>query len=153
MWITKIILEDVRSFEKETIELSKGINLLVGPNNSGKSTIAYAALSLQQSYLGAQDVRAGKNTGNIDVYVEDGDPKYFNGQDTTKVALTIDSGRMVGTLKHGQDMGLNQIPSVEPANFIYPYLSKRKVISYSEQINAQVTNRVSGNLQDLYAKD
>jgi len=51
MWISKIVLNDVRSFEAQnTIILSKGINLFVGPNNSGKSTIAYAALSMQQGH-------------------------------------------------------------------------------------------------------
>lgn len=44
--ITKLYLENFRSIHKEEIELAK-INILTGPNNSGKSSIIYGLLSLK----------------------------------------------------------------------------------------------------------
>lgn len=44
--ITKLYLENFRSIHKEEIELAK-INILTGPNNSGKSSIIYGLLALK----------------------------------------------------------------------------------------------------------
>jgi DNA repair exonuclease SbcCD ATPase subunit len=53
MWVSKLELTNIRSFEKADIVLSKGINILVGPNNAGKSTLLNAALaSLQKAGIG-----------------------------------------------------------------------------------------------------
>ncbi|MDD5095780.1 MAG: AAA family ATPase, partial [Dehalococcoidia bacterium] len=58
----------------------------------------------------------------------------------------------VWRLKNGNAIGLAQIPPTEPKNFIYPYLSKRKVVSYSEKINEGIVNSVTENFQNLYSK-
>ncbi len=47
---------------------------------------------------------------------------------------------------------VNALQAIEPNNFIYPYLSKRKTAGYQETINQSNTNAVTGNLQFLYAK-
>lgn len=135
MWISKIVLNNVRSFQNMTINLSKNINLLVGPNNSGKSTIVYAALSIQQPQLGAYDVRAGSNEGKLVIDFEDTDKKYFGEQEISKMSLAyLRSGAQTpsAVLRSGQHSNWIQIPANEPINFIYPYLSKRKVSGYGE---------------------
>lgn len=45
-----------------------------------------------------------------------------------------------------------RIPNQEPNNFIYPYLSKRKVTHFEEAIHSEATNSVSGNFLNLSAK-
>lgn len=156
MWITKIRLQNVRSFEDETIEFSKGINVLVGPNNSGKSTIAYAALLVQTGFsFSSNYLRSGKDKGNVQIYLR-GALEYF--KDITKSGkLTInlditESSTTMKAIHNGNERGINLIESREPMNFIYPYLSKRKVVGFDEGVNEGRTSAITGNLQYLYAK-
>ena len=39
MWISQVELYNIRPFRQAAIPLSQGLNVFVGPNNSGKSTI------------------------------------------------------------------------------------------------------------------
>jgi recombinational DNA repair ATPase RecF len=62
MNVSSLKLEDIRSFGKSTLQLSAGINLLVGNNNSDKSTIIMILFSLQDRHsLGVEDIRRGKD--------------------------------------------------------------------------------------------
>ncbi|MEO8174661.1 MAG: AAA family ATPase, partial [Sediminibacterium sp.] len=66
MYVRQLDLENIRSFEKATIELHPNINLLVGNNNSGKSTIIKALFALQNRHsLEFDDVRKGKEEGKV----------------------------------------------------------------------------------------
>jgi len=156
MWITKIRLQNLRSFEDETIEFSKGINVLVGPNNSGKSTIAYAALPVQDSFsFSSNYLRSGTDKGNVQIYLE-GATEYFkditeSGKLTISFDITESSTNMKATY-NGNERGINLIEPREPKNFVYPYLSKRKVAGYGEDVRDQYASAVTGNLQYLYAK-
>ena len=49
-------------------------------------------------------------------------------------------------------MGFIDFPVTEPGNLIYPFLSKRKVVNYNENMNLQSSTSVRGNFEDLYAK-
>jgi hypothetical protein len=51
-----------------------------------------------------------------------------------------------------RDTGSYIIQNQEPKNFIYPYLSKRKVVSYNEIINLQFASSITGDFTNLYAK-
>lgn len=42
MYISKIIINNFRIFSKKEIEFNEKINVLIGPNNSGKSTLITA---------------------------------------------------------------------------------------------------------------
>ncbi len=42
MYIKKLIIDNYKSIKNETFEFSKGINVLVGKNNAGKSNIVSA---------------------------------------------------------------------------------------------------------------
>lgn len=57
MRVQSIELFHVKSYEKTTIELAKGINLLIGANNSGKSTIIQSLMNLQYSAFSRKDIR------------------------------------------------------------------------------------------------
>ncbi len=45
-----------------------------------------------------------------------------------------------------------RLPEKEPNNLIYPYLSKRKAVDYTDAINEANANSVSGNFTNLYSK-
>ncbi len=156
MRITKIRLQNVRSFEDETIELAKGINVLVGPNNSGKSTIAYAALLVQTGFsFSSNYLRLGTDKGNVQIYLE-GATEYFKDiTESGKLTINLDiteSSTSMKAIYNGNERGIDLIEQREPKNFVYPYLSKRKVVGYSEDVRDQFALAVTGNLQHLYAK-
>ncbi|MDD5095537.1 MAG: AAA family ATPase [Dehalococcoidia bacterium] len=139
MWVSKLELTNIRSFEKADIVLSKGINILVGPNNAGKSTLLNAALQLQYTKLYPGDLRKSSASGSLQISLDGKSETHFGnqGKDVSLYTVTLqESGSSaVWRLKNGNAIGLAQIPPTEPKNFIYPYLSKRKDVSYSEKIN------------------
>ena len=70
MLIRSLTLENVKSYERATIEFSPGTNAIVGPNGSGKTTILEAigfALFDHLPYSQPDFVRAGQRTANVTV--------------------------------------------------------------------------------------
>src|ERR1051325_1797145 len=66
MYVKSIQLVNIRSYKNETLELGKGINILLGHNNAGKSTIIRSAYLLQADHaLGKSDIRRTKDYGRI----------------------------------------------------------------------------------------
>lgn len=173
MWIKAINLTNFRSYASESIYLSKGINLIVGQNNSGKSTLLKSVAWLQAgSPISAEDIRKLEQSGSVELVLEDS-KKYFNQniELNTRIAVNLSHKGLTFTGSNGIYLHTNlgsiqsnydanafsndynyQIPNQEPSNFIYPYLSKRKVTYFDETINLQTTNMVSGNFTYLPAK-
>lgn len=167
MWISEIELNNLRSFPDASIKLSKGINLIIGPNNSGKSTLLNSVLWLQQGFsLKNRDLRLSQENGFIKLKIHEANHNFLNiisdlkeksfnftlsRRNGFKIDLLNDSGNVL----HGKtgDVSLSyDILNKEPYNFIYPYLSKRKVSSFNETINSDVATSVTGNLLHIYAK-
>ena len=53
MYIAKIAIENFRNFKKTEIEFNDGVNVIIGPNNTGKTNLI-RALSLPIDYHGAK---------------------------------------------------------------------------------------------------
>lgn len=164
MWIAKLQLNNIRGFvDVHSLDLSKNINLFVGQNNAGKSTILSALLSLQRRVLSHFDVTVGTDMGHIILTVRN-PGGYIPGLDQSTVNMGVDSIKLIihrnGSLssnvfrpsKNETFGNVNEIPNVEPHNAIYPYLSKRKSVNYIEEIREQHSNSVSGSLETLYNK-
>ncbi|MBN3889079.1 MAG: AAA family ATPase [Nostoc sp. JL31] len=156
MKIHKVKLSNVRAYENAEIELSPSINLIVGENNSGKTTILRTLLFLQdRSSFTTQDIRINEEIGGIILTFEGNIKKYFNPvlansiDNKTYLEITISNQ---GLIINGTDFNQNCIVNIEPKNFIYPFLSKRKVTQFNEGINLQNSNSVIGNFSNLYAK-
>ncbi|WP_414513473.1 ATP-dependent nuclease [Nostoc sp. PCC 9305] len=156
MKIHKVKLSNVRAYENAEIELSPSINLIVGENNSGKTTILRTLLFLQdRSSFTTQDIRINEETGGIILTFEGNINKYFNPviansiDNKTYLEITISNQ---GLITNGTDFNQNCIVNMEPRNFIYPFLSKRKVTQFNEGINLHNSNSVIGNFSNLYAK-
>lgn len=162
MWISEVTLNNFRSFENANIQLSKGINLIVGANNSGKSTLLKSILWLQEGFsLDINDVRISQETGYIRIQIDDVNREFNKLYVGKKIAfgLSIFEGGISLNLtakdftsSNVVDINKFKLPNQEPDNFIYPCLAKRKVLSFDETINIGVANLVSGNLSNLYAK-
>ncbi len=70
MLIRSLTLENVKSYERATVEFSPGTNAIVGPNGSGKTTILEAigfALFDHLPYKRPDFVRAGQRSANVTV--------------------------------------------------------------------------------------
>ncbi len=163
MKITAIQLENVRGFQKLIkTDFSDTINILVGPNNAGKSTIIKSIYKLQNGKeLNVDDITHGKKDGKIELFYRN--PNLESLKKTpigvasfppNKVVFKL--SRNITTLGYPNDSPALQIDlyidSFEPDNLIYPYLSKRKVTDFDTDISATASKNVSGNLKYLYAK-
>lgn len=175
MYINKLLIRNVRSFaDSGEISLSKGINILIGANNSGKSVIIKSLYELQKrDLLKTGDIRVGEQDGEVIIYLDDIETGYilphsrdtFAPQGIHRPEIHITRARSEGTadgsnwhIRIPQNPSpdnwsdLNSVPEEEPKNFIYPYLSKRKVVEFTQSVNKSLTVQVPDNLSNLVAK-
>jgi len=82
-------------------------------------------------------VKAGAKTLNITINSTD------RKSGATQLQLTHTNGAIEN---------VNQIPNVEPTHFVVPYLSKRKVVSYNEDVRNQYAMQIGPDLTFLAAK-
>ncbi len=79
MYIKSLDIINIRSYKKDKLNFSKGINLILGPNNSGKSTILKCLLTLQKTYsLNKDDIRKTERVGQFRVVFSEIEQRYFS---------------------------------------------------------------------------
>jgi predicted ATP-dependent endonuclease of OLD family len=169
--ITKLEINNFKSFAIASIEFCDGINLIIGPNNSGKSALLKSILWLQIGYpISHNDIRISQSSLSIKidlskdnggVYLGYPDPDKSIMLSLSKDYLKVESTAIIPGHPNlsriladtpGRTSYEHTISNIEPQNFIYPYLSKRKVVTYNEAINLGVANSVTGNFVNLYSK-
>lgn len=160
MYISKIHISNLKSFRgAHTIEFSKGVNVLIGKNNTGKSTIIESVLSLQyptnlQPSIGLSSYKVqidfkefDPNTFGFSTNLIDQSPVFFL-RELERPSVFIYRGHQI----HSLSPSSTALKAVEPHNFIYPYLSKRKVVNYSEDIKLGNAFSVRNDLSNLFSK-
>src|SRR5260370_4018841 len=159
MWVSSLQLDNIRSFAASgDIALSKNINILLGANNAGKSTIIMALYLLQQNRFNLEDIRIGEMASSGYIRLEDVNHPHFQQflqGNPSPLVLQLFANRTNNNtfqLKVNDTQGFNPVPPVQPQNFIYPYLSKRKVQGYTQEVNLQREREVGDNLVNLVAK-
>ncbi|MEY2511219.1 MAG: hypothetical protein QOE26_1982 [Verrucomicrobiota bacterium] len=161
MWINSLELHNVRAFKAEKVELSKGINVFVGPNNAGKSTVLLPLLSLQDGLpkLDRSDVRIYASDARVNLSFVEPEPTFFNPTFETLEQFYIEfrKGQTEFNLRgninrNGQVVGFHRFQKREPNNFIYPFVSKRKVGSLGERVTDQTVEDVPSTFENLNAK-
>lgn len=154
MWISQLYLKNIRGFINSKIQFSKGINIILGPNNAGKSTILKSLFILQNAKaLLPDDLRMWEPEGEINITFQGDTKKYYPPNlDATNFQLTLPSKRRILFASPSTHASIGEISNSEPNNFIYPYLSKRKVLDFDEQINLGNAVSVTGNFVNLYPK-
>jgi predicted ATPase len=166
MRITEISVQGWKSLEDTgVLELSQ-INVLVGPNNSGKSSLLHALRLIQiDAVASATDIRLGRHEATVEFHLTGMlEPRSFlgnaSGQDGT-VRLVVRPAGIGIQLSNTVGGDFSQSPKSpqsgralanEPSNFIYTYLSRRKVTNYDRSVDRDKQNAVTGNLQNLTAK-
>lgn len=73
MYVEKLAMVNIRSYPFAQIEFSKGINIIAGRNNSGKSTVLRALQNLQIGLSGftKEDVRKTQDAGKLYIKISD----------------------------------------------------------------------------------
>lgn len=167
MKVTSLALYNFRSFVNLPLLELGAINVLIGANNAGKSSIL-RALSLLQTGLegGIPDVRAGAQNAQIMIHLSDlGDHadwkrQYGSHLGNGTLNITIQSlDRKTGNisnnlvLDNGSSIGMVPLfPPIEPNHFIIPHFSKRKAVAYNEDVRLQYAIQIYPNMSNLAAK-
>lgn len=157
MFVSEISLAGIRSFDSVHLHLSPRMNVLVGANNCGKSTLLRAVLGLQHTPvfdLGV-DARHGYSaTAPAFKLVLDGalQPPYqmLAGPLSIKWERNAFNGSM--PTNGGVGIGSPAFSPTMPNNAVYPYLSRRKAVAYSESVRVNESSTIGTNFEFLYAK-
>lgn len=147
MKIKSINLTNIRCFKGASLRLSEGVNIFIGPNNNGKSTLLSCLRTIQQPYTlnpTFQRIRASPSY----VILTLSGLEHIGIQNDSECRFTTDSSTL-NIVGHGS---INPLSNIWPENFIIPYLAKRKVAGYSEAIHLSELQQVTGTLHNLYAK-
>lgn len=164
MWVSSLEINNIKSFEHSgTIKLDKKMNILLGANNSGKSTILRVLYLIQNiQSLSLPDVRVGTPTASCLIQLEEIHTNQtiatmVKGGLLSRIEVTGDrgnSGQLAVSMVTDNNSRRNSvnIAATEPYNFIYPYLSKRKVQGYRREVHRNFGLQVSDTLFDLVAK-
>ena len=162
MKIFKLNLSNIRGYAKADVELSPTINLIIGENNSGKTTLLRTLMFLHdRASFASNDIRINETKGSIQIVFTGDVSKYFNeslasaisSNEPNHLNIEIDNDTMYLEKREINLYGSEPcLANLEPKNYIYPFLSKRKVPSFNEDIRASFANSVSGNLSNLSAK-
>lgn len=165
MRVDSVHLMNFRSFEDSGVIGLDAMNVLVGPNNAGKSSIL-RALYLMQEGAGAPwpDVRLGSGHASVEGSVSEIDRQapfqiLPNNRGRFVISMVPAHHRRDGQFslhlyQQGSDAGVaaGLISSVDPNHFVVPYLAKRKTASYNEDVRHQFAMQVSPHMGNLAAK-
>lgn len=160
MYVKTITIRNFRSFAECTLNLSRGLNVLIGANNSGKSTIIRALGLLQQpTALAPDDTRVGGATApEIDI--------VLCGEDLqTRMAGHVERGSVPQPMMpiewrsafwlvrtDGNPRNVAPFDAAEPSNFVYPLSARRKVAELSPAVDRHSGRQLPGNLSNLPAR-
>lgn len=142
MHVTHLEIRNFRSFVASgPIPLDR-INVLIGENNAGKSSILKALHLLQHGHADpTSDVRVGtkqqaETVSSIAIQlsglVDFPQWRAMGGLDPATYTLNISAPRGGGSTvqRSLHDASVAPLPNVEPDHFIVPYFSKRKTNGY-----------------------
>ncbi|KQT37646.1 ATP-dependent endonuclease [Methylophilus sp. Leaf414] len=159
MFVSRIQIENFRSIEhtQPNLELSR-INVLVGANNAGKSSVLKALHLLQRSINPSPEVRVGSAAFRVEMYLNEipiGHP-ILRDRTSTQGSLSI-IGTSEGGTSYTFDYGsgsffTNPVPAEEPYHFVIPFLSKRKTAQFNQDVRVQHAKAIADDLQYLSAK-
>lgn len=160
MRLSSFHVENFKSFA-ETGDIALGqVNVLVGRNNHGKSAFIRAVSLMQQTGVSGSDIRLGHHNANFTWSIEgertEDLQRYYGTQvDRPLLTYTITLNRnstLIYPHVHGTDWSPGQLPASEPGNFIYTYLSKRKVMSFDRTVDLSRTRSVQADLRNIVSK-
>ncbi|WP_322756121.1 ATP-dependent nuclease, partial [Frankia sp. Cas3] len=160
MHLKSVSIKNYRSIESANLEFGP-LTLFVGKNNSGKSAVLNVIHAMQVTGgISPSDIRYGASEMQISYQFERIVPRNWGlsaAQAETgvvTVAVNRESGKQPPHLQlsNGASFNARDISAMEPQNFIYPFLAKRKVTAFEEGITSQQTYEIRPNLSNLAAR-
>jgi hypothetical protein len=155
MKISHIHISNFRCFDAVDMELGD-ITVLIGPNNSGKSSVLRAISFIQAgSSSSLSDIRAGATASSIRLTCDELSnlKRVDTSQRSFGRSLTISIERNSEGIKISDNSGahLKQCAAEEPENSIVPYYSKRKINGFTEEVRGHYA-RGAFNMNYLASK-
>lgn len=155
MHISELHIQNIKSYKEARFAFSKGINIIIGPNNAGKSTILLPILALQEhlTQISPLVLRFGETQWNAQIKLQDNNGKFLNKEiESVNFSCSGNSLKKETLAAGGRPVPLAMISGNEPKNFIFPFLSRRKNANFSNQVDIATTNKISVNFENLTAK-
>jgi AAA domain, putative AbiEii toxin, Type IV TA system len=165
MKVKSIRLQNFRSFVDSGEIALEQINVLIGENNSGKSSVLRGLHLLQQGIGDSfSDVRVGSENAQIEMQLVEASTcvPWCIAPGTGKVLCHFNissSDRRNGKFEMEitpegsvQRTGDFRLQNIEPHHFIVPFLSKRKTGGYGEDIREQNVISIFSEMTNLAAK-
>jgi predicted ATPase len=167
MWLKSIQIKNAKGFvDSGVLEFSEGVNVLVGANNAGKSTILRSIQILQPTNASGtffnNSLRVGTQSREIILELSEPNRNRLNVPADwnltnwkPKIRSVVGQQNQFTILApNGNWQGAPQpmCDPHEPRNFIYPYFSGRKTTDFNLQVNENNTRLVEENFQHLPSK-
>lgn len=159
MRVTDLRALNFRSFiDSGGIQLGQ-VNVFIGPNNAGKSSIL-KALYLMQGAPDLADVRVGADRSVVRLSLSElgeGDVwgRAFDRTDGfLSITVASNSIRSIGfsATEMGDGSEVEALPMREPYHFVVPFFSRRKTSSYVTEVNEANAMAVDADFSRLTAK-
>jgi predicted ATPase len=166
MHVSEVSISNIKCFARAHLLLSPGINVLVGKNNSGKSTLIQTLCYLQQpGSITVDAVRIGAVEAKIAVVIDAAEAAAFPdpprtmllGGADTRATATFKFNLSAGTVSSAwtcgnQSANFAHFPNTQPRNLIVTYMTDRRGGGFTESVNASNAHSIGSNFQALVAK-
>ncbi|MCC6841444.1 MAG: AAA family ATPase [Saprospiraceae bacterium] len=161
MKVKSLTLNNIRSFELTTkLNFSNGINIIIGQNNVGKSTILKSILNLQITTFGKIDELIGSEDNSY--FLIDIDPEnielFTGAKNFNSISIVCRPPNFELRILSGEKdrpqtaTHVSRIQNEEPYNQIYYFKSNRKVVTLNKQIDLQYSKQITGDFTNITAK-
>lgn len=158
MWLKEIEICNIRCFhQRNKLQLSSKTNIIIGPNNSGKSTLINLVMALQDtSYLSTQDKRHNETQAFVAYQFGETNSSKFNkafNQVNSRLIRNMGNSRPANMDKH-TTITQQQPPFIatRPKHLIVPFLSNRQTSGFREEVNQDTQKKNDGTYSNLYSQ-
>lgn len=158
MRVQKLEIQNFRSFERlGPIELGP-INVFIGPNNAGKSSVLRALHLMQQGPANLhEDVRVGVSDARLALSIcgyqgVGALAKPGKGEGELEIRVGPNTNFAMKLRSAEGHASLSPVPAMEPDHLIVPYLSKRKAAGSHEDVRDTHARTIHPDLGFLAAK-
>lgn len=161
MRLQSLQVEGFKSLRKTGTLGFSAINVLVGANNSGKSSVLRALQFLQQgASFSSEMISLGMSAAEISCEFRGGRAGDIRGMESFDRAewkmLLNPNGTRSGTIKTGNTTVRNGndkiFPNQDPNHYIVPFFSQRRALGFHEQFNLQQAMTISPSLENLSSR-
>jgi hypothetical protein len=158
MKVESFRLVGVRCFEDTGhIVASPSLNIFIGQNNSGKSTLLRGLSTWQVHSLNGHDVRPGGQISGLEITLNQIGPQDRLPGDRrprSRFNRHLGGGRIASDdfASVANDGSGPLFPGNWPENFIIPFFAKRKALALHEEVNAAASQHLDGTFSRLTAR-